>query len=257
MAQRQAISPLARDGREHAIRLLDELGAGQRPRWTLVDAAWTPEASSAANIETTRISSKQEKTRSPLTDSNRRPPPYHAIQTAAGGNRAQPFRPSSSRFGGSGGPNVCHRLRPLCSIPVPSQSARNARFRAWTDTERAWTETEKEGRPLPCAEGVNRKPPRARIVRGRRWLRLITAMNLSESRFAGDPVLGVPYSNGQGEGAGTVAGRWAYASRGESVATATEAPCWRRRVPPDIESTRLARASPPSESRTAARLRRW
>src|SRR6266542_2436640 len=33
---------LARDGREHAIRLLDELSAGQRPRWTLVDAAWTP-----------------------------------------------------------------------------------------------------------------------------------------------------------------------------------------------------------------------
>lgn len=30
---------LARDGREHAIRLLDELSAGQRPRWTLVDAA--------------------------------------------------------------------------------------------------------------------------------------------------------------------------------------------------------------------------
>jgi hypothetical protein len=33
---------LARDGREHAIRLLDELSAGERPRWTLVDAAWTP-----------------------------------------------------------------------------------------------------------------------------------------------------------------------------------------------------------------------
>jgi hypothetical protein len=32
---------LARDGREHAIRLLDELSDGQRPRWTLVDAAWT------------------------------------------------------------------------------------------------------------------------------------------------------------------------------------------------------------------------
>ena len=32
---------VARDGREHAIRLLDELSAGQRPRWTLVDAAWT------------------------------------------------------------------------------------------------------------------------------------------------------------------------------------------------------------------------
>ena len=33
---------LARDGREHAIRLLDELSAGERPRWALVDAAWTP-----------------------------------------------------------------------------------------------------------------------------------------------------------------------------------------------------------------------
>jgi integrase len=33
---------LARDGREHAIRLLDELSAQQRPRWTLVDAPWTP-----------------------------------------------------------------------------------------------------------------------------------------------------------------------------------------------------------------------
>ena len=32
---------LARDGREHAIRLLDELSYEQRPPWTLVDAAWT------------------------------------------------------------------------------------------------------------------------------------------------------------------------------------------------------------------------
>jgi len=32
---------LARYGREHAIRLLDELSARQRPRWTLVDAGWT------------------------------------------------------------------------------------------------------------------------------------------------------------------------------------------------------------------------
>jgi len=39
---------LARDGREHAIRLLDELSAGQRPRWTLVDAAWTSKAASDA-----------------------------------------------------------------------------------------------------------------------------------------------------------------------------------------------------------------
>jgi integrase len=40
---------LARDGREHAIRLLDELSAAQRPRWTLVDAAWTPEPAAAAS----------------------------------------------------------------------------------------------------------------------------------------------------------------------------------------------------------------
>jgi hypothetical protein len=40
---------LARDGREHAIRLLDELSAGQRPRWTLVDAAWTPAPASDAS----------------------------------------------------------------------------------------------------------------------------------------------------------------------------------------------------------------
>jgi integrase len=40
---------LARDGREHAIRLLDELSAEQRPRWTLVDAAWTPKPAAAAS----------------------------------------------------------------------------------------------------------------------------------------------------------------------------------------------------------------
>ena len=40
---------LARDGREHAIRLLDELSAGQRPRWTLVDAAWTSNERSAVS----------------------------------------------------------------------------------------------------------------------------------------------------------------------------------------------------------------
>ena len=34
---------LARDGREHAIQLLDALSSGQRPPWTLVDARWTPE----------------------------------------------------------------------------------------------------------------------------------------------------------------------------------------------------------------------
>jgi hypothetical protein len=40
---------LAHDGREHAIRLLDELSSGQRPWWTLVDAAWTPKPAAAAS----------------------------------------------------------------------------------------------------------------------------------------------------------------------------------------------------------------
>jgi hypothetical protein len=40
---------LARGGREHAIRLLDELCAGERPRWTLVDAPWTPNPALAAS----------------------------------------------------------------------------------------------------------------------------------------------------------------------------------------------------------------
>jgi integrase len=40
---------LARDGREHAIRLLDELSAEQRPAWTLVDARWTLNQRASAN----------------------------------------------------------------------------------------------------------------------------------------------------------------------------------------------------------------
>jgi hypothetical protein len=58
---------------------------------------------------------------SPLTDSNRRPPPYHAIQTATGGSQWQRFGASSSHFPAFRVPNVCHRLRPLCSITVASQ----------------------------------------------------------------------------------------------------------------------------------------
>ena len=47
---------LARDGREHAIRLLDELSAGQRPRWTLVDAAWTSKPAATASVDNESIS---------------------------------------------------------------------------------------------------------------------------------------------------------------------------------------------------------
>jgi hypothetical protein len=38
---------LARDGREHAIKLLDALNAP----WTLVDAGWTPNERAGVNLE--------------------------------------------------------------------------------------------------------------------------------------------------------------------------------------------------------------
>jgi hypothetical protein len=47
---------LARDGREHAIRLLDELSFEQRPRWTLVDVAWTPRRPSAVTHDNRDVS---------------------------------------------------------------------------------------------------------------------------------------------------------------------------------------------------------
>ena len=40
---------LARDGREHAIKLLDALSAPELEPWTLVDAAWTSRQQSAVS----------------------------------------------------------------------------------------------------------------------------------------------------------------------------------------------------------------
>ena len=42
---------LARDGREHAIQLLDALNAPVAARWTLVDGAWTPKQDAAASAK--------------------------------------------------------------------------------------------------------------------------------------------------------------------------------------------------------------
>jgi len=42
---------LARDGREHAIQLLDALNAPEFEPWTLVDAAWTSERGSAVSTD--------------------------------------------------------------------------------------------------------------------------------------------------------------------------------------------------------------
>jgi hypothetical protein len=56
-----------------------------------VDAAWTSEAASVASAGNASTR-KQGKVRSPLTDSNRRPPPYHQL-VAIGGNGFRLFLP--------------------------------------------------------------------------------------------------------------------------------------------------------------------
>jgi hypothetical protein len=42
---------LARDGREHAIKLLDALNAPEFDPWTLVDARWTPKTPAGVTSE--------------------------------------------------------------------------------------------------------------------------------------------------------------------------------------------------------------
>jgi hypothetical protein len=51
---------LARDGHEHAISLVGELSAGQGPRWTLVDAAWTSKLAAAASVDNERSTKERE-----------------------------------------------------------------------------------------------------------------------------------------------------------------------------------------------------
>ena len=46
---------LARDGREHAIKLLDALNAPEFQPWTLVDAAWTPQRQHGGTAENKKV----------------------------------------------------------------------------------------------------------------------------------------------------------------------------------------------------------
>ena len=57
---------------------------------------------------------------SPLTDSNRRPPPYHAVPQATGRNSWQGSWLVSAVLGPFAFASGCHRLRPLCSMNAPS-----------------------------------------------------------------------------------------------------------------------------------------
>jgi hypothetical protein len=56
---------------------------------------------------------------SPLTDSSRRPPPYHALRSGCGGLPPVADRPISAGFGPAPFATGCHRLRPLGSINAP------------------------------------------------------------------------------------------------------------------------------------------
>ena len=53
--------------------------------------------------------------RKPSDGLDRRPPPYHVIQTAAGGSLWQRFGGTSSRSRAFAAPNLCRPLRPLCT----------------------------------------------------------------------------------------------------------------------------------------------
>jgi hypothetical protein len=46
---------LARDGRAHAIKLLDALNAPELQPWTLVDAAWTPQRQNGVTAENKKV----------------------------------------------------------------------------------------------------------------------------------------------------------------------------------------------------------
>src|SRR5947207_13962766 len=59
---------------------------------------------------------------SPLTDSNRRPPPYHGTSQATGRNARQSFPLVSAGFAAVGFATGCHRLQPRGSTRAPSCS---------------------------------------------------------------------------------------------------------------------------------------
>jgi len=46
---------LARDGREHAIRLLDTLNAPEFQPWTLVDGAWTSQRQNGVSADNKKV----------------------------------------------------------------------------------------------------------------------------------------------------------------------------------------------------------
>ena len=84
---------LAKDGRQHAIALLDAHNAHDVHA---VDARWTRKKRSGAGLSPETID-KQDKRQSPLSDSNRRPLPYHGtIGSARTGTSGHEWAGSAS-----------------------------------------------------------------------------------------------------------------------------------------------------------------
>src|SRR5439155_1494846 len=71
-------------------------------------------------VKTTELAAKQAKTRSPLTDSNRRPPPYHALRSATARNPRQRFPYVLAASAPISFATDCDRLQPRGSIKAPS-----------------------------------------------------------------------------------------------------------------------------------------
>jgi hypothetical protein len=112
---------------------------------------------------------------SPLTDSNRRPPPYHEALTATEGNAWQRLWLVSAGFGGRAFAVDCPWLRLLGSINAPSFRLR-ARARSYARPHGVrWITWERVSRGVPeedallLAEEVRHEAELSDVARKSRW----------------------------------------------------------------------------------------
>jgi hypothetical protein len=108
----------ATTGSRKAVRREVQRAIGRRcaARWTF-GGPRVSDWSSSQQTEPTRV---QRLLQSPLTDSNRRPPPYHPSPGATGCNPRQRFPRVFASFGRGRFATDCHCLQPRGSIRAPS-----------------------------------------------------------------------------------------------------------------------------------------
>jgi hypothetical protein len=87
--------------------------------------------------------------RSPLTDSNRRPPPYHVLLVAAGHNWRQRFRLVLARSPPIRFATACYRLQPRGSIKAPSLRCNRATRAITLQQHRGWHSRVAAATPIP------------------------------------------------------------------------------------------------------------